>query len=145
MHGTGWGVGVDSHTAQEAGLRGLQGPLCACFNEHPRDVCPRKLLFLFCLWPGLRLSLGLTLGLTPLRPSSPLAVLTLPLSPSFRNLLDKDMFSKSDPRKSCSDTNNSNNNSNDMVTDGSDTLEPFLSSSEALGPFPGPSRLLLSH
>lgn len=31
--------------------------------------------------------------------SSPPTLLTPPLSPSFRNLLDKDMFSKSDPRK----------------------------------------------
>uniref|UniRef100_A0A8C0MW01 Copine-5 n=2 Tax=Canis lupus familiaris TaxID=9615 RepID=A0A8C0MW01_CANLF len=52
---------------------------------------------MFCLRQGLKQSPGLTSGLTPLRPSFPLAVLTLPLSPSFRNLLDKDMFSKSDP------------------------------------------------
>lgn len=94
---------------------------------------------MFCLRQGLKQSPGLTSGLTPLRPSFPLAVLTLPLSPSFRNLLDKDMFSKSDPRKSCSDTNK--NNSNDVMTHCSDTLEPFLSANYVPGPIPGAFRL----
>lgn len=57
------------------------------------------------------------------------AVLT-PVSLSFRNLLDKDMFSKSDPRKFCSDNNNSNTTNKGIMTDcrSQSVLEPLLSS-----------------